>query len=147
MKNTRSYPTVLGTMSFVEENGEIIACDLGDLSFGEETPVLRKAHTQMLEYMAGKRKVFDLPLNLIGTPFQKDVWNALLTVPWGTTASYKEIAIRSGHPTAFRAVGSAVGKNKHMIIVPCHRIIANDGSIGGFYGGVDLKRKILALEK
>ncbi len=147
MKNARSYPTVLGTMSFVEENGKIVECDLGNLSFGEETPVLRKAHAQMLEYMAGKRKVFDLPLNFVGTPFQKDVWNALLTVPWGTTASYKEMAIRSGHPTAFRAVGSAVGKNKLMIIVPCHRIIANDGSIGGFFGGVPLKRKILALEK
>ncbi len=147
MKNARSYPTVLGTMSFVEENGKMIGCDLGDLSFGEETPLLRKAHAQMLEYMAGKRKAFDLPLTFEGTPFQKDVWTALLSVPWGTTVSYKEIAIRSGHPTAYRAVGSAVGKNKLMIIVPCHRIIANDGSIGGFFGGVKLKRQILALEK
>ena len=147
MKNARSYPTVLGTMSFVEENGKMIGCDLGDLSFGEETPLLRKAHAQMLEYMAGKRKAFDLPLTFEGTPFQKDVWTALLSVPWGTTVSYKEIAIRSGHPTAYRAVGSAVGKNKLMIIVPCHRIIANDGTIGGFFGGVKLKRQILALEK
>lgn len=147
MKNAQSYPTVLGTMSFVEENGKIIGCDLGDLAIGEETPVLKKAHTQMLEYMEGRRKVFDLPLNFSGTPFQKDVWNALLSVPWGATVSYKEIAKRSGHPTAFRAVGSAVGKNKMMILVPCHRIIAHDGSIGGFFGGVPLKRKILALEK
>lgn len=147
MKNARSYPTVLGTMSFVEENGKIIGCDLGTLSFGDETPILRKAYAEMLEYCQGKRKVFDLPLGFSGTPFQNDVWNALLSVPWGTTVSYKEIAHRSGHPTAFRAVGSAVGKNPIMIIVPCHRIIANDGSIGGFYGGVPLKRRILALEK
>ncbi len=147
MRNSRSYPTVLGMMSFVEENGKIVACDLGDLSFGTETPVLKQAFTEMVEYTEGKRKTFTVPLKLEGTPFQIDVWNALLSVPWGTTVSYKEIAHRSGHPTAFRAVGSAVGKNKIMIIVPCHRIIANDGSIGGFFGGIPLKRKILALEK
>ncbi len=147
MKNSRSYPTVLGMMSFVEEDGKIVACDLGETSFGQETPVLRQAHAEMVEYTEGKRKVFTVPLKFEGTSFQMDVWNALLSVPWGTTVSYKEIALRSGHPTAYRAVGSAVSKNKIMIIVPCHRIIANDGSIGGFYGGIPLKRKILALEK
>jgi methylated-DNA-[protein]-cysteine S-methyltransferase len=101
---------------------------------------------QLQSYFAGERKIFDLQLALEGTEFQKKVWTALRKIPYGETVSYKELAARVGSPKAMRAVGAANGANPIPIIVPCHRVIGNDGSLTGFGGGLPLKKKLLELE-
>lgn len=102
---------------------------------------------QLTEYEKGSRKIFDLPLHLIGTDFQKQVWNALLEIPYGETRSYQEIAIRIGKPNALRAVGGACNRNPIGIIVPCHRVIGKNGSLTGYAGGLSYKELLLNHEK
>lgn len=101
---------------------------------------------QLDEYFAGERVKFDLMLAPAGTPFQQRVWQALLEIPFGETASYAEVARRIGSPRAVRAVGSANGRNPIAIVIPCHRVIASDGSLGGYGGGLDRKSFLLRLE-
>ncbi len=99
-------------------------------------------------YFSGKPVTFDEPLDLErATPFQREVWKALQAIPWGRLRSYKEIAEAIGRPTAPRAVGQAVGSNPLPIIIPCHRVIAHDGSLGGYAAGLGWKKKLLALER
>ena len=102
---------------------------------------------QLESYFAGELFDFELDLELMGTPFQRNVWAALLTIPYGETRSYGEIAAQIGSPGAFRAVGLANGHNPIGIIVPCHRVIGSNGSLTGYGGGLDRKRALLALEK
>jgi methylated-DNA-[protein]-cysteine S-methyltransferase len=102
---------------------------------------------QLEEYFGGDRTEFDLALELVGTAFQRKVWAALLTIPYGETRSYGEIARQIGAPVAFRAVGLANGHNPIGIIVPCHRVIGSNGSLIGYGGGLDRKRALLAMEK
>lgn len=109
-------------------------------------PVLDEAARQLNEYFAGKRKVFNLPLDFHGTAFQKEVWAELLRVPFGETRSYAQIAEAIGRPTASRAVGAANGRNPISIIAPCHRIIGMNGSLTGFAGGIEAKTWLLTLE-
>ena len=111
------------------------------------TPLLQIVAKQLKEYLEGKRRVFDIPLKLSGTDFQLSVWNALLTIPYGKTRSYREIAEQVGSPKAYRAVGMANHRNPIAIIVPCHRVIGADGSLTGFGGGLELKRELLELER
>lgn len=111
-----------------------------------ELKILQQASKQLTEYFRGKRKSFNVPFDVLGTPFQKKVWNALSTIPYGKTASYKDIAEKIRNKKAFRAVGTANGKNPLCIIVPCHRVIAADGTLGGYSGGLSIKKKLLALE-
>ena len=101
---------------------------------------------ELEEYFSGKRRAFSVPLDLRGTDFQLRCWNALLEIPYGETRSYRDIAKAIGHPHAFRAVGMANNRNPIAIIVPCHRVIASDGTLCGYGGGLDLKRKLLELE-
>ena len=108
---------------------------------------LAEAVRQLREYFAGKRRDFDLPLAPEGTDFQRKVWRKLQEIPYGETISYGELAKRVGNPKASRAVGSANGKNRIPIVIPCHRVIAGDGGLGGFGGGLTTKEKLLALEK
>jgi methylated-DNA-[protein]-cysteine S-methyltransferase len=108
--------------------------------------LLEPARRQLAEYFAGERTEFDLPLRPAGAPFQLRVWEALLTIPYGETASYGEIAREIGHPTAFRAVGAANGQNPIAIVVPCHRVIGSNGSLTGYGGGLPAKRALLDLE-
>jgi methylated-DNA-[protein]-cysteine S-methyltransferase len=107
---------------------------------------LEAAAKQLGEYFSGKRKRFDLPLGPEGTEFQESVWYALADIPYGETISYAELAQWVGRPGAFRAVGQANGANPIAIILPCHRVIASGGGIGGYGGGLKLKRQLLALE-
>jgi O-6-methylguanine DNA methyltransferase len=107
----------------------------------------RAAIAQILEYLDGKRVGFELPIDLRGTPFQRAVWAALLAIPYGETRSYAEIAKAVGQPAAVRAVGAANGANPIALVVPCHRVIASDGSLGGYGGGLRLKAKLLAMER
>jgi O-6-methylguanine DNA methyltransferase len=106
----------------------------------------RDAIEQILEYLASDRTHFDVPLDLRGTPFQRAVWDVLLKIPYGERCSYAEVACAIGRPTAQRAVGSANGANPISLVVPCHRVIAADGSLGGYGGGQDLKARLLAME-
>lgn len=102
--------------------------------------------TQLREYFNRQRKGFDLPLEIIGTDFQKKVWNALTKIPYGETISYGELANRMGDKNLMRAVAAANGANPIPIIIPCHRVIGADGSLTGYGGGLDVKQKLLELE-
>lgn len=113
----------------------------------EDIDLSSNIQKQFSEYEKGIRKVFDLPLHLIGTDFQKKVWNALLEIPYGETRSYQEIAIRIGNPKAVRAVGGACNRNPIGIIVPCHRVIGKNGSLIGYAGGLSYKELLLEHEK
>ncbi len=109
-------------------------------------PVLRTAARQLEEYFAGTRNSFDVPLDLHGTPFQQEVWQQLLRIPYGATVSYGEHARAVGRPKAARAVGAAIGRNPVSIIVPCHRVIGGNGSLTDYAGGLERKRTLLELE-
>ncbi|MFR9165552.1 MAG: methylated-DNA--[protein]-cysteine S-methyltransferase [Dysgonomonas sp.] len=109
--------------------------------------LLKKAVTQLEEYFSGKRKNFDLPLKQAGTDFQQKAWKYLLTIPYGTTVSYKDEATAIGNPKAFRAVGSANGANDIPIIIPCHRVVNSNNKLGGYAYGIEVKEKLLELEK
>jgi methylated-DNA-[protein]-cysteine S-methyltransferase len=104
------------------------------------------ASTQLTEYFAGARRDFDLPLAPSGTPFQQRVWEALRAIPFGTVRTYGDVARDIGQPHAMRAVGQANGRNPLPIVIPCHRVIAGDGTIGGYSGGLHVKHRLLALE-
>ena len=109
--------------------------------------LLRRAADQLLAYFAGELEQFDLPLDLRGTTFQRQVWAALLAIPTGTTTSYGALAASLGSAAAVRAVGGAVGRNPVSLIVPCHRVVGIDGSLTGYAGGVERKRALLIREK
>jgi methylated-DNA-[protein]-cysteine S-methyltransferase len=119
---------------------------LSELVVDEEHPVLVETERQLGEYFAGKRKKFSVYLDMRGTRFQKDVWDALLAIPFGETRSYGQLAKQLGNPRATRAVGAANGKNPVSIIVPCHRVIGSSGKLTGFAGGLDAKAHLLNLE-
>ena len=111
------------------------------------TPVLVETERQLGEYFAGGRKAFSVALDMRGTRFQRDVWEALLAIPFGETRSYGQLAKQLGNPRATRAVGAANGRNPISIIVPCHRVIGSSGKLTGFAGGLDTKAHLLGLEK
>jgi methylated-DNA-[protein]-cysteine S-methyltransferase len=112
----------------------------------EHHPVLVEAERQLNEYFAGKRKSFSVKLDFVGTPFQKKVWRALLSIPFSETRSYGQLAKQIGNPKAVRAVGAANGKNPISIIGPCHRVIGASGNLTGFAGGLEVKALLLRLE-
>ena len=111
-----------------------------------EVPLLDAAEGQLREYFAGRRTCFDLPLDIPGSAFQERVWGALARIPYGETISYRELASRVGVPAASRAVGRANGSNRLAVIVPCHRVVASNGGLGGYGGGLAAKRFLLDLE-
>ncbi|WP_151981494.1 methylated-DNA--[protein]-cysteine S-methyltransferase [Acinetobacter guerrae] len=120
---------------------------LAELTEDLNHPILVKTKMQLIEYFSGQRSVFDIPLDFEGTDFQKKVWAALLTIPYGETRSYKYIAQYIGNEKAVRAVGAANGKNPISIIAPCHRVIGAGGALVGFAGGLDKKEILLKLEQ
>jgi methylated-DNA-[protein]-cysteine S-methyltransferase len=109
-------------------------------------PVLVECERQLAEYFAGRRTEFALTLDLSGTPFQRKVWQALMTIPFGETRSYAQIAEQIGNPRAVRAVGAANGRNPVSIVAPCHRVVGSTGALTGFAGGLEVKARLLALE-
>lgn len=109
-------------------------------------PVLLETKRQLQQYFAGERRTFELPLDFSGTPFQRPVWHALLTIPFGETRTYAQIAKDIGHPTALRAVGAANGRNPISIVAPCHRVLGARGNLTGFAGGLAAKAQLLKLE-
>jgi methylated-DNA-[protein]-cysteine S-methyltransferase len=135
-----------GLAAILWENDDPDRVRLAPLVVDEDHPVLVRAESQLREYFRGERQVFDLPLDFNGTAFQKQVWAALLAIPFGQTRSYGDIARSIGRPTASRAVGAANGKNPISIVAPCHRVIGTNGTLTGFAGGLEAKRHLLALE-
>jgi methylated-DNA-[protein]-cysteine S-methyltransferase len=120
---------------------------LSELVADEKHPVLVETERQLREYFAGKRKKFSVALDMRGTRFQQDVWEALLAIPFGETRTYGQLAKQLGNPRATRAVGAANGRNPLSIIVPCHRVIGSSGKLTGFAGGLETKAHLLSLEK
>ena len=120
---------------------------LSNLSENGDNPILMRTENELHQYFAGKRDGFSVPLDLRGTPFQKQVWEALLGIPYGETRSYGQLAAQLGNPRATRAIGAANGRNPISIIVPCHRVIGASGKLTGFAGGLDAKAHLLSLEE
>ena len=153
MKKHYSYDfDVIGKLTITEEDGFItnIDFDSGDFPAGksssEETPLIKRAYSQLVEYFKGKRESFDFPLKTGGTKFQSSCWREFIEIPYGETRSYKEIAEAVGSPKACRAVGMAANRNPIGIVIPCHRIVGSDGSLVGFGGGLSVKEYLLSLE-
>ncbi len=146
--NTVSYmKTPVGELTIVENDGTIVEIYFGRQDVdGTLQPANREVHRQLEEYFAGERKTFDLPLAPRGTAFQLSVWNALQQIAYGETRSYADIARVIGRPSAVRAVGAANGANRIPIVIPCHRVIGSSGSLTGFGGGIDMKRRLLDFE-
>jgi methylated-DNA-[protein]-cysteine S-methyltransferase len=145
--------TALGRIGIAEEHGSITnlffeSCDAIPQNVDScETAVIREAFRQLEAFLAGKLQSFSLPFAPSGTEFMRAVWNCLAAIPYGTTASYKEIAIAAGTPKACRAVGLANNKNPIPIFIPCHRIIGTDGRLVGYRGGLEIKKVLLDLEQ
>jgi methylated-DNA-[protein]-cysteine S-methyltransferase len=135
-----------GLVAILWQNDKPSRVPLTDLVEDPSQPVLTKTEQQLREYFAGTRKAFNLPLDMRGTTFQKNVWEALLAIPFGQTRSYGELAKQLGSPSASRAVGAANGRNPISIIVPCHRVIGSSGKLTGFAGGLETKARLIGLE-
>lgn len=143
-----SYNTVIGEIFIAENNGILEYVSFKNLNLpNKETPIIKTAYSQLLEYFEGKRRIFDIPIHLNGTEFQKKVWNALTNIPYGQTVSYKDIAISIGNEKSCRAVGMSNNKNPIAIIIPCHRVIGKNGDLTGYAGGIEIKKYLLNLEK
>lgn len=144
-----TYETVLGDVTFVEEDGALLVISMKSDHGGKvtETPLIKDAFRQLSEYLIGERKEFDLPIRMRGTEFQKRVWRALLDIPYGETRSYKQIAEAIGNPKGVRAVGMANNRNQLLIVIPCHRVIGSSGSLVGYGEGLEMKEFLLRLEK
>lgn len=136
-----------GLVAILWENDKPHRVRLSELVANDEHPILLQTERQLSEYFAGKRKSFSLDLDMRGTSFQKNVWEALLAIPFGETRSYGQLAKQLGNPNATRAVGAANGRNPISIIVPCHRVIGSSGKLTGFAGGLEVKAHLLNLER
>ena len=145
--NTISFKTSLGWINLSAENNEITSVKFGKNKNKGNDPVLIKLKKQIIEFTNGKRKKFSVKLRIKGTPLQKKIWHQLCLIKYGSTKTYGDIA-KKLH-TSPRYVGNVCGLNNHLLIVPCHRVIRSDGSLGGFsgLGGVKLKNKLLSLER
>ena len=138
--------TDAGLAAILWPNDDPARVQLGETVESGSHPVLLETERQLREYFDGRRKVFDLKLDFSGTDFQRQVWGALLTIPYGETRSYAQIARQIGRPDAVRAVGAANGRNPISIVTPCHRVIGSSGKLTGFAGGLETKAFLLALE-
>ena len=144
------YPTPLGHLTIASDGEAITGLAFGERDYpGQRRPteLTNRAANEAQEYLAGKRRDFDLPLAPAGTDFQKRVWQALQDIPYGQTRSYSQVAAAIGEPKACRAIGGANNKNPIPLFIPCHRVINADGSIGGYASGAHIKRWLLDLER
>jgi len=146
MMHSLTIPSPAGPLTLTEEAGALARIGFEDGGAADRTPLLERAARQLEEYFAGRRREFDLPLAPAGTPFQREVWRALQRIPYGETRSYGEVAAMVGRPRACRAVGMADNRNPLPIVIPCHRVVGASGELVGYAAGLDIKRKLLALE-
>ena len=150
MNNIFFYETEIGIIGIRENNKSITDIFFSKVDTNdniEEIDLIKECFKQLKEYFEGNRMKFDLPLDARGTEFQKKVWNELLNIPYGETKSYKDIAVAIGNEKACRAIGMANNKNPIPIIIPCHRVIGSNGKLVGYAGGVNVKEKLLNIEK
>jgi O-6-methylguanine DNA methyltransferase len=145
----RIHPSPLGPLRLEARDGRLVGLWMdGDGVAAGDDPVLAATATQLEEWFAGERRSFDVPVELDGTPFQREVWTALCGIPFGETISYGELARRVGRPpSASRAVGAANGRNPVSLVVPCHRVIGANGTLVGYGGGLERKRWLLDWEQ
>jgi len=136
-----------GLVAILWQNEKLSRVPLNELLEDTVHPILLDTERELGEYFAGKRRTFSVPLDMRGTSFQKNVWQALLAIPFGETRSYGQLAKQLGNPQAMRAVGAANGRNPISIIVPCHRVIGSSGKLTGFAGGLETKAYLLNLEE
>ena len=145
-----SFDTPIGCMALGEENGAIVRLYLPNIPtprlMPHATPLLSEGAKQILEYLNGQRRSFELPLYPQGTHFQQNVWTCLQTIPFGEIRSYRDIAQAANCPKGYQAVGQANRRNPIPILIPCHRVIGSSGKIHGYAGGTDLQKFLLALE-
>jgi methylated-DNA-[protein]-cysteine S-methyltransferase len=156
MLRSKTIPSPVGALTLVACDQGLVAIlwendapdrvRLGAVREVPGDPLLIETEHQLAGYFAGERRMFTIPLDFRGTDFQQEVWRALLTIPFGETRSYADIARQIGRPSAMRAVGAANGRNPISIITPCHRVIGSNGALTGFAGGLDAKAWLLALE-
>lgn len=143
----KDFQTPLGWIGLLANDQALVGVDLVvSGTHNDEHPILTQAQEEIVAYLKGQRRSFDLSIHFEGTDFQKLVWQAMLEIPWGETRSYSDLAKSIGRPKACRAVGQAAGKNELLIIVPCHRVITKDGRYGGFRAGITCKKSLLKLE-
>ena len=144
------FDTPFGQMALAEEGGALTRLFLPGEAIpriaSRETPLLTRGRGEILAYLRGERRTFDLPLAPAGTPFQRAVWAELRRIPYGETRSYAQIAAGIGKPGAARAVGQANHRNPLPVFIPCHRVIGASGKLSGYGGGLELKQKLLELE-
>ncbi|AET70171.1 O-6-methylguanine DNA methyltransferase [Desulfosporosinus orientis DSM 765] len=145
------YEFDIGKICIAEDSGRITNLYFTNRGIPQdiqiyETPILKEAGQQLKMYLEGELEKFTVPFKPNGTTFMKQVWSSLCEIPYGRTVSYKDVAINIGKPTAARAVGLANNRNPIPIFIPCHRVIGADGSLVGYRGGIDLKKKLLCLE-
>ena len=142
------YNFQLGKIGIAEKDGKICGIFYYDEYDYElaETPLIKETSKQLFEYFSGKRQYFNVPILIEGTEFQKKVWNVLMTIPYGKTVCYGDIAKQIGQPKASRAVGGANNKNRIPIIIPCHRVIGTSGKLVGYADGLEKKEFLLNLE-
>lgn len=138
--------TPMGPLTLFAEENCLAALVFGDYGSYDHLPLFEETRRQLEEYFVGSRQNFDLPLNPSGTAFQKRVWRTLCGIPYGSAISYGELARRADCPKGYRAVGQANGRNPIPILIPCHRVIGVDGTLGGYSCGLDRKRFLLDLE-
>ncbi len=136
-----------GLAAILWQNDDPLRVRLSPLAEYPDHPILVETERQLAAYFAGRLKTFTVPLDFRGTEFQKSVWQALLTIPFGETRSYGQIARQIGRPKAIRAVGAANGRNPISIIAPCHRVIGSTGALTGFAGGLAVKERLLGIER
>lgn len=151
MKKAIVFQTVLGQTGLAEQDGAITNLFFEGTVKPEEyeeqtTPLLERAREQLLEYLEGRRREFDLPLAPEGTEFQRQVWQALMQIPYGQTRSYGWLAQQVGRPQAVRAAGQANGRNPISVLIPCHRVVGARGALTGYAGGLERKKMLLTLE-
>ena len=161
--NIQYYDSPCGEIILASIGDELCLCDWNEKPCAERnkrrlvrylnaefvtatSPILEQTKAELDEYFTGKRKAFDIPLHPVGTDFQKQVWQALLEIPYGETRSYKEIALRVNNLKGVRAVAQAIGANGISILIPCHRVIGTNHSLTGFAGGIEAKRSLLNIE-
>ena len=144
--------TPIGALRLVSNGSHLVKIEFedrhqpGEAAANTCDEVLASTRTQLRQYFSGQRQAFNLPLAPVGTPFQRQVWQALAEIPWGEVRSYADIARAIQRSKAVRAVGAANGRNPLPIVVPCHRVVGSDGSLTGFAGGLEMKRALLELE-
>lgn len=152
-QNIESFHFPIGRLFIGEMDGKInyiSTCEIhiyNEKEKNEKNQLILQCKSQLDEFFLRKRRYFDLPFEIKGTEFQKDVFKAICEIPYGQTLSYKDVAIMSGHPNAQRAVGNALHINDMLILIPCHRVITSSGKIGGFgRSGIEMKKQLLKIE-